>query len=442
MREAKTGVFGFYIEFEKNGFSSATLLRLNGAMVASACHTSGRSQGHFWVRFSQLLIRTLLPAFFLAVLPFFSLAQDPFYTQFANAESFFNPALTGYRGALSIIGKYKSQWHLANVSGFQTSSLAVEESMPCSPFDYGLHLGFDREGEGLLQTTDFGIRGAGTIAWDIGVSSHNLRLGLGMIWAAKRVDYNRLVFSDQLDPKYGAVDANGIKNPTLFVPFNDGRSLWFFTPALGFTHRILLNRQRFRSPTIHYGAAIHNAFSIGDQHITGNVESILDQNTKIPVRFHLFFTTEFVMVANGRSFISMRPMAVYQRQGPISYYELGNRVSLNRNLALGLYYHFNFHKGQQQPGNTNWYAIQAEVGGVMAKTRRIDVGFSYAGNFSGLRNSFGPIFELSLGFHFAASPSCQLLGYKDEVPYGDHIKCPTSSLTPGRKKMYEGLWYQ
>lgn len=369
-------------------------------------------------------------------------AQDPFYTQFFLAESHFNPALTGYRGAFSIMGKYKSQWHLAHVSGFQTSSVAIEESLPCSPFDYGLHLGVDREGEGLLTTTDFGGRVAGTIAWEMGLSSHNLRLGAALLWASKRVDYSRLVFSDQLDPKYGTKDPNGGTNPTQFVPFNDGRSLWFISPGVGFTHRILFNRQRFRSPTLHYGAALHHALALGEQRFVGNVESILEQDTRIPGRIHVFLSSEFVLLANGRSFLTLRPLAVHQRQGPLHYYELGARLSFHRQFALGAYYHFNSRNPEAAQPHTRWYSLQAEVGGIVARNRRIDLGFSYCGNLSGLRNTFGPIIEVGLGFHLAASPVCQVLGYRDEVPYGDHIKCPTSAITPGRRKMYESLWYQ
>lgn len=370
------------------------------------------------------------------------IGQDPFFVQFTHSESFFNPSLTGFRGALSVTAKYKGQWLRSRGNGFQTLSLDVEESLPCSVVDYGLHVGADQEGDGLLRTTDFGARVAGTIAFDAGYSSHNVRLGLSMLWAAKRVDYSRLIFSDQLDPKYGTTNANGVQNPTSFIPFNDGHSLWFIMPAVGFTHRILVNRQHFRSPTILYGLALHNAFSFGNQRYTGNIESILEQETRLPMRWHMFFSTEFVLFSEGRRLLTARPLAVYQQQGPIHYMEVGSRFSLNRNIAVGIYYHGNTHPQEEPHRNTNWYSVQLDFGSIVDRTKRIDLGLTYAGNISGLRNQLGPIFEISLGVHFAKSPSCQLWGFEDEVPYGDQIKCPTSTMTPGRRKMYEGLWYQ
>ena len=380
--------------------------------------------------------------FLVLVLPKPVVAQDPFFTQFTLSESYFNPALTGYRGALSVMGKYKTQWHLREDIGFRTASLALEESLPCSPFDYGLHLGVDREGEGLLTTTDAGARGAGTVAWEMGRSIHNLRFGISLQWSAKRVDYSRLVFSDQLDAKYGTVDVNGVRNPTSFVPFNDGRSLWFFTPAVGFSHRILLDRQQFRSPTIHYGMAMHNAFTFGDRRQTGNVESILDLDTRIPQRFHAFFSTEFVAYSDGRTFLGLRPLVAWQQQGPISYCEVGNRFSLNRNMAVGLHYHFNPHGTGTDRYNSNWFSLQAEFGTIVQRTRRLEFGLCYAGNVTGVRNHFGPIIEVSMAVHFASSPTCSGLGLQDEVPYGDGVRCPTSSITTGRSKMYESIWYK
>ena len=368
-------------------------------------------------------------------------AQDPFFSQFYLNESEYNPAMVGYRGATSLMAKYKSQWNVARVPGFQTAMVAFEESMPCSVFDYGLSVRSDVEGEGLLRTNDFTGRMAGTVAWDMGYSTHNIRFGLGLGWASKQIDYNRLIFSDELDPKYGKVDGNGIDLPTEFLPPNEGRSLWFFSPALGFSHRILVNRQNRRSPTVHYGVAMHHLFSLGDKEYFGNIESILGSGTRIAPRYNVFAMAEFIVLSDGRSFFSMQPSFTWQRQGPLSYFEIGNRFGLNRAVSVGLHYHAASGLYGLLRDN-NWLTVDARFGGLVSKDRRIDLGISYSSNLTGQRNHFGPIFEFSVAVHFASSPSCNLAGYKDEVPYGSDVKCPTSSLTPGRRKMYEGIWYR
>jgi type IX secretion system PorP/SprF family membrane protein len=368
-------------------------------------------------------------------------AQDPFFSHFFLNESAYNPALTGFRGATSVMAKYKTQWFAGGVPGFQTASVAFEESLPCSVFDYGLAFRGDEEGQGLLRTIDLTGRVAGTVAWDIGYSSHNLRAGIGLGWASKGIDYTRLIFSDELDPKYGTVDATGIDLPTAFAPLNDGRSLWFFSPAVGLSHRVLFNRQNRRSPTVHYGAALHHAFSLGNREYFGNIESILGAETRIDARWNLFFSGEFILVSDGRSFLSFQPMMRYQRQGVLSYYEVGSRFGMNRDLSLGIHYHAASGRYGLARDN-NWLTLEGQLGGIVMKDRRVDLGIAYATNLTGQRNHFGPILEFSLAFHFASSPTCALAGYKDEVPYGSGIKCPTSALTPGRRKMYESIWYK
>ncbi|MCB0635203.1 MAG: type IX secretion system membrane protein PorP/SprF, partial [Lewinella sp.] len=268
-----------------------------------------------------------------------SWGQDPFFIHFYNNESTYNPALVGYRGALSVMMKYKSQWAGLGSARFRTGNLAVEESLPCSIFDYGLNVRFDEEGAGIFRTRDFAFRFAGVVPFDVGASRHNLRMGAGFQWSYKSIDYNRLYFSDELDPKYGLTDALGLDLPTNFVPPNDGRSLWFFSPSVGLTHRILFNADNPRSPTLHYGVAVHNAFSLGKDEFTGNEESILQIGTKIARRWSAFGTLEFLPYMQRGTFFSIKPSVLYENQGGLAYWEAGAKFSLNRLLALGCYYH-------------------------------------------------------------------------------------------------------
>jgi len=367
-------------------------------------------------------------------------AQDPFFTHFYNNESSYNPALVGYRGALSLLTKYKTQWGASNIPAFRSGMASLEESLPCSIFDYGLNAAFDEEGDGVFRTYDFGGRLAGTVPFDWGDSRHNLRLGLGLQWSFKTIDFSRLVFSDQLDPKYGLLNRMGVANASSFVPPNDGRSLWFFTPSVGGTHRILFNANNRRSPTLHYGFAVHNAYSMLRFRDSGHEESILDIGTRIPSRYAFFGTFEFIPFWDARSglFLGLRPTVLYQHQGGLQYWEAGARISASRLLALGVYYHFN--ETPLEGRNTNWFTLALEFGDVLSKRQRIDVGFAYSGNLTGMRNQAGPILEASISYHFGKSPSCGIAGMENDLVRPGQ-ECLTSNLTPRRRKMYEGIWY-
>jgi|UPI0005854101 type IX secretion system PorP/SprF family membrane protein len=386
--------------------------------------------------------RLLLLWAIVALSPYFLAAQDPFSTHFFNNQSDFNPALTGFRGALSVDLKLKTQWGGPAVAPFQSGSINVEESLPCSILDYGLHFNFDEEGDGRFRTYDGGFRFAGTIPFETADQLHNIRLGGSLQWSYKTVDFSRLVFSDQLDPKYGNIFG------TSFVPPNVGASNVFFTPAVGFAYRGLFNKRSSRATAVSVGLSLHNAYSLGADAL-GNEESILGIGTKIPPRFAAFAEAEFVPYASGRSYFSVRPLVLYQRQsrplfgegGSLRYVEMGSRFSLNRVLTAGVFYHFT---GQhaEEGFNTNWLTFSLETGMLMGgnRSKRIDLGFAYSNNFTGLSNAVGPIFEASISIHLRRSPSCELMGMPG-TGAGQAMPCPTMRST-SRRKLYENIWYQ
>ena len=367
-------------------------------------------------------------------------AQDPFYAHFYGNESVFNPALVGFKGALSLSAKYKNQWNSNQFNGFKTTQISIEESVPCSYFDYGLNMNWDQEGDGLLTTIDAGFRIAGTVAFPIGQAIHNLRFGTGLQWSNKWIDYSRFIFSDELDPKYGYKDAFGNDLKSQFVPPNDGRSLVYFTPSFGFAHRILFNKNDKNSATLNYGLSFHNFYSLGKSNVTGNVESILGTNTKIPTRYGFFANYEFIALSTRNSFISFKPLIVFEQQQNIHYFEIGNRFSINRNLGLGIYYHFN--NQSKQGWNTNWFTINAELGKINSRHQRFDFGLSYSDNLTGVRNYLGAIVEISVAIHFASSPSCKLIGKGDKVPYSYDTKCPYNLFSLSKRKLYENIWFK
>ncbi len=372
-------------------------------------------------------------------LPWLS-AQDPFFNQFYHNESSFNPALVGYKGGFGFQAAFKNQWAASDVRAFRSGRFSLEESMPCSIFDYGMNMGFNEEGEGILRRIDLGFRFAGTVPFAVGDSWHNIRIGAGLQWSQNSIDYSRLTFSDQLDPKYGLFDRMGIANPTAFVPPNEGYSNWFMTPAAGVVHRILLDHTNARSGTILYGLSFHNTFSLKKGDFTGNEESVLGTGVKIPARYGFFASWEFIPWMNNRQFVAIRPLVVAEMQSKISYVQAGMRASFNRFLAAGVYYHTN--RRPEEGVNTNWLTFNMEFGWTIPNGARVELGLAYSSNLSGLRNYLNNMFEMSVGVYFPISPTCSLAGRGNQVPYGNQTRCVTSLIVPGRHKMYESIWTQ
>ncbi len=385
-------------------------------------------------------LKTLLTATLL-LLYFLIHAQDPFSTHFYGNEAQFNPALVGYKGALSIGVKAKHQWQSRDLEGYRTYQLTYEESMPCSFFDYGLSLLHDTEGEGLLNTLKLG----GMIAAPLRLpDSRNgdifqIRLGMGLHWGQQYIDYSRLLFIDQLDPKYGLVNANGQSISSSFAAPNDGYSNWYFQPSGGIVFQYILNATKKKAIDLMAGFAVHNLVPLIGATERGHSWSLLGIGTPTAPRYTLFARGEIVTGYYGNNFFAVRPQFFAQRQRGITYWELGSHLSFSKQFSIGGYLHAS--RPNEGLASSNWGSAQFEVGFFPSELSRVDLGFGYAFNFSGLRNHIGNIFELTLRFSFASSPMCTLAG--NPAPYDPKrtIPCPTVRRS-GRNKIYENIWYR
>ena len=125
-------------------------------------------------------------------------AQDPTFSQFFNSRTYMNPAAVAMDGGLTVNGTYRNQWN--QIPGkFESQFLSVE-ALSCLGSAFGVHILHDSEGEGLLNTLSAGL----DYAYLIG-GEGQLRLGFGAAWYQKWVNWDALIFSDQLDAKDGAV---------------------------------------------------------------------------------------------------------------------------------------------------------------------------------------------------------------------------------------------
>lgn len=367
--------------------------------------------------------------------------QDPFFTHFYGNEALFNPALTGYRGALSFSLKAKQQWDAEGVDGYHTYALVAEESLPCSFFDYGLSLLQDTEGAGKLRTQQFG----GMLAAPLRLSApaaknlSQLRIGIGLHWGQQNIDYSRLLFIDQLHPKYGLMGPDGLPITSAFSPPNEGFSNWYFQPSGGLSFRYIINPRSKYASNLTTGIALHNLVPWTGANGRGHSWSVLGLGTPTVPRLTYFFRWEKVLGYLGRNFVSIRPQLFMQSQRGIAYMEGGLDVSFSRQFTGSFYLHAS--RPNEGLSSTNWASIQVETGFFPGHSSRIDLGMGYSFNTSGLRNFINNIFELTLRFSFASSPSCSLAG--EPAAYGKNrpLPCPTIRESSGKNKIYENIWY-
>lgn len=378
------------------------------------------------------------------------LAQDAFYTHYSGNEALFNPANVGLLGATTVTVKHKQQWQAPNHDGYQTSSALYEESMPCSLFDYGLSFTHDQEGAGRLQTQRIGGMLAAYVPLGRGNKSKrtaDIRIGTGLHFGQQRIDLSRLTFIDQIHPKYGFNGPGGNGIPSSFVNPNDGRSDWYFQPSVGLSIRGLLATNWEEPIFASAGGAVHNLVPLGGDQ--GQNWSLLQIGTTTKPRyaFHGELTNVIKRYNNG-GFLSITPRVVGQVQGPLSYVEIGARFGFSRQFAIGAGLHTARtnsevrNTGTEDNPATRWGTLSIEMATFPFGGQRVDLGFSYAYNVSGLRNFVGNTLEFTARWSLATSLVCRLRGQKASYDGSDSLECPTARGGRGRDKIYENIWYK
>lgn len=126
-------------------------------------------------------------------------AQDHIYSQFFNAPVYLNPALNGeFKGSFRMNMIYRNQW--SSISGdlnYMTTSLDYQ--LPNFGGAVGLMFNSSSEGTAYLKKNNI----AGVYSYSVGTDGFTASFGLQAGITNRKLDFSKLVFSDQLDPRLG-----------------------------------------------------------------------------------------------------------------------------------------------------------------------------------------------------------------------------------------------
>jgi type IX secretion system PorP/SprF family membrane protein len=374
-----------------------------------------------------ILITTLLFLFSLAKI----WSQDPAYGSFMSGRVLFNPSLVGAMGSQSLHVRTKGQWLQDGGGGYKTISILGEETMPCSVVDMGFKLNFNEEGSGLYRTFEAGLLVSSFIPFSLRRhSDHNIRFGMDASWGRNTINYSKLIFSDQLDPKYGVI------GPSSFNANNPSESKSYVNPGLGTSIRSLWNKNSKNALMTNVGVAMYRFYGLRNGELSPSI-SILGLQTENQVRYSAFAEAEFIPKYLGSQFISLKPFLLYQKQGNFDYLEVGTIAGWSRSSSVSLQYHTSVSDIQ---GSTRWFSLGTSFMMKINKKKQLNLNLIFSENLGGLRNFVGSQFEIGIVYHIARSSVCNALDKEDDVPYGSTYKCPIMSVSPGKQKMYENIW--
>jgi type IX secretion system PorP/SprF family membrane protein len=128
----------------------------------------------------------------------YSYGQDPLFTQFYAAPVYLSPSLAGSAGGSRIILNLRDQWPRLP-GNYVTYDLSFDHYLEKFRSGIGLLLFRDEAAGGLINTTNIGFN----YNYNFNISRKwKLIPGIQVYYYTKNIDYNKLVFSDQISRDY------------------------------------------------------------------------------------------------------------------------------------------------------------------------------------------------------------------------------------------------
>lgn len=139
-------------------------------------------------------------------------AQDPVFSQFFAAPLQLNPAFTGTSFAPRITFNYRNQYAgWLGGSAYSTYSVAYEQPLEALNSGFGLMLLGDSAGQGIYKTN----RASAFYSYQVRMDEDfAVKFGVQAGLIQTRINWERLLFGDQIDPINGPVGPDGSVLPT------------------------------------------------------------------------------------------------------------------------------------------------------------------------------------------------------------------------------------
>ena len=321
-------------------------------------------------------------------------AQDPVFSQFHRSGIYLNPAFTGINGGFTVTGVLREQW--GRIVGnspfpgvFSTQYGSVEWASSSNKSGLSAFFMNDVEGDASLRTEYGGINYCYVIPWEKWHGLNNLRIGFGLYYSKKTIEWDKLLFSDQLHPK----------GKEYFLPFSSHAEYYDFFRAnppwwtglnFGLLYRYSERQGAGNGKEISVGFAVTHMLNLLS---SSSVESLQGIDTGLEPKFTLHGSLFFPLLQIGSKGNRFTPIfnGRIEYQGGISAFTIGGDM-LYKNVGLGVYYQNTF--ANTFWGSTDALIIAFDMEVPFGKNdQSIELGFSYDINMNGLASYTGGVFE-------------------------------------------------
>jgi type IX secretion system PorP/SprF family membrane protein len=313
-------------------------------------------------------------------------AQDPVFSQFYSAPLQLNPSLAGVAYKPNFAINYRNQWPGLN-NAYQTYALSYDQYFEDYNSGVGFYLQADDAGNGILKTN----KAAAIYAYRLRINRQwEVKWGIELGLVQSRLNWEKLVFGDQLDPIFGPVSPGGTPIPGAEIQPED----------LNLTYLDIGTGGVLYSKRLYLGLSIKHLNNPSQSYL-GKAENL---NGGLPLRWNVHVGTEIPIQAGNKdrwkAFIS--PGIMYVRQGPFQQINLGTFVGMG-DIYGGLWYR---HAGADPD------AVIGAIGlrkGYLRFTYSYDITISPLSNKSGGSHELGIMINLDDGKAESSYNDCMIL---------------------------------
>jgi type IX secretion system PorP/SprF family membrane protein len=312
-----------------------------------------------------------------------SFGQDVNFSQYFSTPLYFNPAYTGINTGVRARFSFRDQWPSAPADwkAYYFSADLGDRNLPGSG-GLGLMIESDDEGFGFISS----FQAALTVGVRIPLSSFMVsQLGIKAAVVQKKVNWNDLVFSDQLSEKYGNIYESTFQHPEsntrIFPDFAAGAVLQFMSPTGNVNGNVGFSVDHLFRPdeaflTTQAAPLPRKFIAQGDVYIsTGySSSSSMSKGSAEPLKLDLGF--------------------IFQNQANLNYLQLGMNL-LKYNIYLGAWY-----KTTMTGQTNNAVALLAGYRYSFAQDMSIKFMYSYDLQIAGTMTGTGGAHEISLVLEF------------------------------------------